>query len=122
LYTRPSVKEYMENNHKKLSARSKFNEVCKVDFVNNNLAESFNSWIRKTKVLHLVDLLDRIRTMIMAKFELGQRISAQKFGGHIIIPAWIKKLNEKTRGLKMTLVKRKPFEAEVTIVDKVKRE
>jgi hypothetical protein len=33
----------MEKNHKKLWARSKFNEVCKVDYVNNNLAESFNS-------------------------------------------------------------------------------
>jgi hypothetical protein len=64
----------------------------------------------------------RIRTMIMAKFELRQRISAEKFSGHRIISAWMKKLNEKTRGLKMILVKRKPIEAEVTTVDKEKRE
>jgi hypothetical protein len=112
----------MEKNHKKLWARSKFNEVCKVDYVNNNLAESFNSWIRKTKGLYVVDLLDMIITMIMAKFELRQRISAEKFSGHRIISAWMKKLNAKTRGLKMTLIKRKPFEAEVTTVDKEKRE
>jgi hypothetical protein len=90
--------------------------------VNNNLAGSFNSWIRKMKGLHLMDLLDRTRMMIMAKFELRQRILAEKFGGHIIIPAWMKELNAKTRGLKMTLVKRKPFEAELTSVDKEKRE
>jgi hypothetical protein len=122
LYTRSNMKEYMEKNHKKLWARSKLNEVCKVDYVNNNLTESFNSWIRKIKGLHLVDLLDRIRTMIMTKFEFRQRILAEKFGGHIIIPAWMKKLNAKTRGLKMTLVKHNPFEAEVTAVDKEKRE
>jgi hypothetical protein len=122
LYTRPSVKEYMEKNHKKLWARSKFNEVCKVDYVNNNLAECFNSWIRKIKGLNLVDLLDRIRLMIMAKFELRQKISAEKFGGHKIIPAWMKKLNARTRNLKMSLVKRKPFEAEVTVVDKENNE
>jgi hypothetical protein len=94
------MKEYMEKNHKKLWARSKFNEVCKVDYANNNIAKSFNSWIRKIKGLHLVDLLDRIRMMIMAKFELRQRILAEKFGGHIIIPSWMKKLNAKTRGLR----------------------
>jgi hypothetical protein len=42
--------------------------------VNNNLAESFNSWIRKIKGLYLVDVLDKIRHMLMIKFELRQRI------------------------------------------------
>jgi hypothetical protein len=28
----------MKNHHKKVWARSKFNEACKVDYVNNNLA------------------------------------------------------------------------------------
>jgi hypothetical protein len=31
-------------------------------------------------------------------------------------------LHEKTRGLKMSFIKRRPLEAEVTIVDKQKRE
>jgi hypothetical protein len=66
----------MQKNHKKLWARRKFNEVCKVDYVNNNLAECFNSWIRKIKGLHLVYLLDKIRLKIMAKFELRKRIKS----------------------------------------------
>jgi hypothetical protein len=70
----------------------------------------------------LIDLLDKIRTMIMAKFSLRQRISAQKFVGRRIIPNVMKKLNARTRGLRMTLVRRSPFEAEVTTVDKEKKE
>lgn len=103
-YTKAGVKAYMDKNHKKLWARSKFNEVCKVDYVNNNLAESFNSWIRNIKGLHLVEWLDKIRQMLMAKFELRQRISAQKFLGYKIIPAVMNTLHAKTRCLKMTLL------------------
>jgi hypothetical protein len=46
--------------------------------VNNNLAESFNSWIRKIKGLYLVDMLDKIRHMLMIKFELRQRIEGSE--------------------------------------------
>jgi hypothetical protein len=84
MYTKPRVKTYMENYHKKVWARSKFNEACKVDYVNNNLAECFNSWIRKIKGLHLVDMVDKIRQMLMIKFELRQRIACKKFVGHMM--------------------------------------
>jgi hypothetical protein len=80
--TKPRVKTYMENHHKKVWARRKFNEACKVDYVNNNLAECFNAWIRKIKGFHLVDMLDKIRQMLMVKFELHQRIAFEKFVGH----------------------------------------
>jgi len=43
IYAKPEVKAYMEAEHRKIWARSKFSEKCKVDYVNNNLAESFNS-------------------------------------------------------------------------------
>ena len=61
LYMNPKVKEYLETHHSKLWARSQFSEVSKVDYVHNNLAESFNSTIRKLKGHYVVDLLDRIR-------------------------------------------------------------
>ena len=124
LYTNPKLKDFLIENHNKIWARSKFNELCKVDYVNNNLAECFNSWIRHTKGLHLVDMLDKIRTMIMAKFSLRQKISAEKFVGHMVIPAVLKKLYDgsKAPGLRMTLVGRNAFEAEVTAVDKNKME
>jgi hypothetical protein len=69
LYTKAKVKEYLEKDHPKLGVRSKFNDIYKVDYVNNTLAESFIAWIRKVKGLHLMDMLDKIRQMIMAKFE-----------------------------------------------------
>ncbi|XP_035817447.1 uncharacterized protein [Zea mays] len=118
----PKVKDWFKKSHSKLWMRSKFNEVCKVEYVNNNLAESFNAKVRKIKGLHLVEMLDKIRQMLMEKFELRQRISAAKFVGHKIIPSVMKKLLTKTRGLKMKMIKRTPFEAEVTAYDREKRE
>ena len=70
----------------------------------------------------MVDLLDRIRVMIMAKFELRQRIARERFAGHKIIPVVMTRLHDKTRGLKMSLVRRNPYEAEVTALDREKRE
>jgi hypothetical protein len=122
MYAKPEVKEYMEAEHRKIWARSKFIDKCKVDYVNNNLVESFNSWIRHIKGYQLIDLIDRIRHMFMAKFELHQRIASEKFVGHRIIPHVMKELHEDTRRLKMTLLKRKPLAAEVTMMDKQKRE
>jgi hypothetical protein len=107
MYTKANVKEYLEKDHPKLWATSKFNEICKIDYVNNNLTESFIAWIRKVKELHVVDMLDKIRQMIMAKFKLRQKIVAEKFVGHKIIPNVMKSLHAKTRSLKMTLTKRK---------------
>jgi hypothetical protein len=53
---------------------------------------------------------------------LRQRIASQKFVGHKIIPIMMKTLHGKTRGLKMSLVKWKPYEAELTMLDNEKRE
>jgi hypothetical protein len=70
----------------------------------------------------LVDMLDKIRQMLMIKFELRQRIASQKFVGHKITPSVMMRLHAKTRCLKMSLVKRKPYEVEVTVLDREKRE
>jgi hypothetical protein len=122
LYTKAGVKEYLEEHHTKLWARSLFNEICKVDYVNNNLAESFNSKIKRWKGIHIVDLLDKIRQFIMEKFDLRQQIAAATFIGHIIIPKVMKMLHAKSKDLDMEIVKRSTYEAEITAVDKEKRE
>ena len=41
--------------------------MSKVDYVTNNLVESFNNWIKTEKVKHLDDLLDTIRQKILIK-------------------------------------------------------
>jgi hypothetical protein len=122
LKSKPKVKEYLEEHHTKIWARADFNEMSKVDYVNNNLAESFNSRIKKYKSLHIVDLLDKIRQYIMEKFDLRNRIASDHFIGHYIIPAVMKVLMEKTKGLQMSIVRRSPTEAEVTATDSEKRE
>ena len=49
--TEPKVKQYLQKHHTRLWARSKFGELSKVDFVCNNLAESFKSKIRDLRSL-----------------------------------------------------------------------
>jgi hypothetical protein len=98
MYSKPKVQEYLEAHHTKMWARSKFNQVCKVDYVNNNLAESFNSKLKKVKALQIVDMFDCLRQRSIVKFELRRRI-AEKLEGHRILPAVVKALNEKTRGI-----------------------
>ena len=122
LYSKPDVKDYLDEHHSKIWARALFNEKCKLDYVNNNLAESFNSKIRKWKGLHIVDLLDKIRQVLMEKFDLRQSISTGTYGGHIIVPKVMKQLMAKSKTLDMSIVKRSTHEAEVTAIDKEKRE
>lgn len=95
LYKNAEVKEYLETHHSKLWARSQFSELSKVDYVHNNLAESFNSMIRKLKGIYMVDLLDKIRIEYMEKFHFRAGIAAAKFMGHIIIPAVLNELKQK---------------------------
>ena len=95
LYKNAEVKEYLETHHSKLWARSQFSELSKVDYVHNNLAESFNSTIRKLKGLYMVDLLDKIRIEYMEKFHFRAGIAAAKFMGHIVIPAVLNELKQK---------------------------
>jgi len=65
---------YLQKNHKKLWTRSQFNTLCKVDYVTNNLAESFNNWIKADKVLHLDDLMDSFRQRLMVKWNSRRKI------------------------------------------------
>ena len=91
------VLHYMKEHHNHLWSRSKFSTEVKCDYINNNLVECFNSWIKHIKDLPIVDLVDRLRQKIMDLWEKRGKI-ANKFAC-IILPAIISQLKGKTRGL-----------------------
>ena len=55
----PSALEWLDENHPYVWNRSKFPEDCKIDYINNNLSESFNSWVSKTKDFRLLRCMIR---------------------------------------------------------------
>ena len=91
------------DNHKQLWARSKFSTTSKCDYVTNNIAETFNSWIREEKSLPVVDLMDKIRQMIMERF-CTRRQLASKLSGFKVLPHVMKELHNKSRNLKLLAV------------------
>uniref|UniRef100_A0A0A9FIC4 MULE transposase domain-containing protein n=1 Tax=Arundo donax TaxID=35708 RepID=A0A0A9FIC4_ARUDO len=94
----PDAINYLDENHPYLWSRSKFSEHCKVDYINNNLSESFNKWVMKTKDLQIVNMHDKIRHMIIFKFDLRGRI-ARKMEGKII-PSISKALKAQSKSIK----------------------
>ena len=72
----PAAIAFLEKNHKHLWCRSKFSELTKCEYVNNNISESFNSWIKHYKGLHIVDLVDQIRQLIMVTFDKRRTIGS----------------------------------------------
>ena len=117
---KPGVKEYLDEHHGRVWSRSQFNEICKVDYVTSNLAESFNSKVKSLKGLMLWQIFDKIRQMIMIKIDLRQRIAATKYVGHRILPSLIKALHLRAKQLKMKCI-RTGMEAEVTYTDSKNR-
>ena len=94
----PEAMKWIHNTHKHLWTRHLFSEASKCDYVTNNIAETFNSWVTDEKSLHVVDLMDRIRQMEMDKMFLRRKI-ARKLEGKIL-PKVMKELNTRSRGLK----------------------
>ena len=58
----------------------------------------------------------------MKKVDLRHQITAATCIGNIIIPKIMTMLHAKSKGLDMSIVKRSTFEAEITAIDKEKRE
>jgi hypothetical protein len=54
-----------------------------VDYVTNNLAESFNNWIKADKGKHMDDLMDTIRQKLLIKWNHRKKV-AMKFEGKIL--------------------------------------
>ena len=101
---KPEAMEYLKQNHKKLWTRRQFSTCSNVGYVTNNLAESFNNWIKDDKVLHLDDLMDRIRHKSMVKWDNRRKI-ARQMDGTILAPI-LKKLKEESRNIDMEVISR----------------
>jgi hypothetical protein len=91
------VYPYLKDYHNLLWMRCMFNPEIKCDYINNNLAECFNSWVRDIKDLPIVQLGDKLREMFMGLFR-KRRMIGERFQGKIL-PFVIHQLNAKTRGL-----------------------
>jgi hypothetical protein len=99
----PNAIKWIEDNHKHLWNRWKFSNVSKCDYVTNNIAETFNSWIRKEKAQPVIPLMDRIRQLIMEKHDT-RRDLAKKWTSRIL-PHITKDLNARSRNLKYVIHK-----------------
>jgi hypothetical protein len=67
--------------------------------VTNNLAECFNNWIKPFKGLNLDELMDKIRQLVVNKWDVRRTISRKITG--IILAHIIKELKEQSRNLDM---------------------
>ena len=98
--------KYLQDTHKKLWTRSQFGTASKVDYVTNNLAESFNNWINGEKQKHLDDLMDTIRQKILIKWNHRKRV-ARKFEGKIL-PHIVQKLKDDSYNLDIEVITSSP--------------
>lgn len=108
----PKAIPWLNKHHKLIWSRSKFSKMCKVDYVNNNISECFNNWIKDYKDLPVVDLMDKIREKIMEKIATRQDI-ANRLEGHIL-PSVLHELNMKSRGLNYDFSKSGLLAAEIS--------
>jgi hypothetical protein len=93
----PDVSYWLDEYHSLLWYRSGFNPTIECDYVTNNMAESFNNWIKDTKDLPVCELADKLREKIIDLFHRRHRIG-RMFEGKILTPI-LRVLKARTRGL-----------------------
>jgi hypothetical protein len=91
---KPSATNWLRKTHKKLWTRSQFKIICKVDYVTNNLAENFNNWIKPYKSMSLDDFMEKLRQMLMSKWNKRRKIGRKLRS--LILPHINKELNEQS--------------------------
>jgi hypothetical protein len=113
LASSPRVEPWLNKHHNLLWARSKFSTEIKCDYINNNLAESWNAWIKDFKDLPVHCMVDAIREKGVVLFEKRGRISRALTG--VVLPAVVHQLNAASKGLgHLKVTKGTPGQAEVT--------
>jgi len=100
----PGIVKWLNEHHNLLWARSKFSTEIKCDYINNNLAESWNAWIRECKDLPVHCLADAIREKTLTLFTKRRMISVAL--NPAILPTVIHQLNAASRGLGHLKVKK----------------
>jgi len=113
---------WLNEHHKLLWARSKFSPDIKCDYINNNLVDSWNAWIKELKDLPLDPLADAIRIKTLVFWEKRRKISLALSSG--IPPTVIHQLNTASKGLDHLQVTKGNMSAEVTVMykgDEVRR-
>jgi hypothetical protein len=70
----PAAIAYLDENHPHLWTRSEFSDYCKVDYINNNISESFNNWVRSYKDLQILEMHDMIRQKIYPNLKLAEKL------------------------------------------------
>ncbi|XP_062180550.1 uncharacterized protein LOC133884951 [Phragmites australis] len=93
----PDVEQYLNKWHSLIWMRCLFNMDIKCDYINNNLVECFNNWIKDLKDFPVHDLADMIRQKIMILFDKRRRIAERL--DHKILPYVLNQLKARTRGL-----------------------
>ena len=93
----PELPEYLAIHHSQLWKRSQFNPDIKVDYINNNLAECLNNWVKDIKVRPVHILMDNIRGMIMKLLNIRREIG-RRLRGHMLPPV-VQQLHKRSRGL-----------------------
>jgi hypothetical protein len=91
------VAHWLDTYHSLLWYRSSFNPAIKCDYVTNNIAESFNNWIKDIKDLHVCEFADKIREKIMELFHRRWRIG-RMLEGKILLDV-LQVLKARTREL-----------------------
>ena len=113
----PEAIAYLDEWHSNLWSRSKFSTTCKCDYVMNNIAESFNSMIKKLKGFPVLELLDSLREWLMVRFEIRAKIARRFLRGLLkIMPRITNMMNNRSRGIVLVGISRSDdLKAEVTI-------
>jgi hypothetical protein len=84
-----------------------------VDYVTNNLVESFNNWVKSWKDLNLDEFMDKIRHLLMEKWYTRRKISRKMRG--LILPHIMKKLKEQSFNLDLAVFTSSDEVAEVCV-------
>ncbi|XP_037473932.1 uncharacterized protein LOC119349951 [Triticum dicoccoides] len=105
----PAVSTYLCTYQNLKWMRCDFNTEIKCDYIHNNLAECFNSWIKGTKEMPMDELADAIREKIMILVYRRRRIGEMLQGE--ILPAIIQQINNRTRQLDHLVVGRSTGES-----------